>query len=397
VIEACSVSWLARYIKTVFESDLRLTNLWTEGEISNLSRSQRGHVYFTLKEGDAQIRCVMFQRQHRGAPLENGAQVLAHGNVSFYEQRGDVQIIVDFVQPAGVGARHAEFERLKEKLEAEGLFDTARKRSLPAFPRRIGVVTSPAGAVFHDICNVLSRRWPLAEVLLAPTPVQGPEAAAGIADGLRQLNDEPDVEVIIVARGGGSIEELWPFNEEIVARAVYSSAAPVVSGVGHETDFTIIDFVADLRAPTPSVAAESVAPDRREISDRVRGAMLALGAGVNDRIDRESTGVERATRRLDASIPDFSRLTERLASQVRHAMNAASRALEQRATTIEGRKNQLGALDPNATLTRGYAVVQLRDGKQAITSIKQVKGKDKLDVYVTDGSIPAEVARQYGF
>ena len=397
MIEACSVSWLARYIKTVFEGDLRLTNLWTEGEISNLSRSQRGHVYFTLKEADAQIRCVMFQRQYRGAPLDNGAQVLAHGNVSFYEQRGDVQIIVDFVQPAGVGARRAEFERLKDKLEEEGLFDQARKRPLPPFPQRVGVVTSPTGAVFHDICNVLSRRWPLAEVILAPTPVQGPDAALGITEGIRALNEEPAIDVIILARGGGAIEELWPFNEEIVARAVYSSALPVVSGIGHEIDFTIADFVADVRSPTPSAAAETVAPDRREVSDRVHGAVLAVGTAVRSLIDQNLTGIERAARHLESSIPDFGRITERLESHLRHAMNAAGRSLEQRAAAIEGRMTQLRSLDPNATLRRGYAVVQLRDGKRAVTSVKEVKGKDKLDVHVADGTIPAEVARQYGF
>ena len=397
MIEACSVSWLTRYIKTVIEGDLRLTNLWTEGEISNLSRSQRGHVYFTLKEGDSQIRCVMFQRQYRGAPLENGAQVLAHGNVTLYEQRGDVQIIVDFVQPAGVGARQAEFERLKEKLEAEGLFDEARKRALPAFPHRIGVVTSPSGAVFHDICNVLSRRWPLAELLLAPTPVQGPEAAAGISAGIRQLNEEPNIDVIIVARGGGAVEELWPFNEEIVARAIFTSAAPVVSGVGHETDFTIADFVADVRAPTPSAAAETITPDRHEISARVGAAIAAAGHTVRNRIDQTATSVEGAAHRLESGVPDFSRLAEQLQSQMRHATSATNRFLEQRIAYLDGRASQLRSLDPAATLARGYAVVQLRDGKLAITSVKQAKGKDKLDIHVADGRIPAEVSRQYGF
>ena len=241
LLDAYPVSWVARYVKELLESDLRLSNVWIEGEISNLTRSQRGHVYFTLKEGAYGLRCVMFQRQYRGMPLENGAQVLAHGNISFYAERGDVQIIVDFVQPAGVGARQAEFERLKTKLEGEGLFEKARKRPLPRFPRRIGVVTSPTGAVFHDICNVLTRRWPLAEVVLAPTPVQGPDAVVGVAEGIRQLNGSGDIDVIIVARGGGSTEELWAFNEEIVARAIFSSAAPVVSAVGHETDFTIAD------------------------------------------------------------------------------------------------------------------------------------------------------------
>jgi exodeoxyribonuclease VII large subunit len=397
VIEGYSVSWLARYLKALIEGDLRLSNIWVEGEITNLSRSQRGHTYFSLKEGDFQMRCVMFQRQYRGVPLENGAQVLAHGNVTFYEQRGDVQIIVDFVQPAGIGARQAEFERLKEKLESEGLFDEARKRPLPRFPERIGVVTSPTGAVFHDICNVLSRRWPLAEVVLAPTPVQGPEAAPGIAAAIRQLNGEDGIDVIIVGRGGGSIEELWAFNEEIVARAIHASAAPVVSGVGHETDVTIADFVADVRAPTPSAAAETVAPDQREIARHVGSAALAALAAVRGRIDQQAVNLERSGHRLSRALPDTERLRERVASQIRHAMTAAARALEQRVARVEGRSDQLRSLDPRSTLSRGYAVVQLRDGKQAITSVKQVKGKEKLDVHVSDGKFPAEVSRQYGF
>jgi exodeoxyribonuclease VII large subunit len=397
VIEATTVSALARYLKDLLESNLTLTNLWVEGEISNLTRSQRGHVYFTLKDANAQIACVMFQRQYRGAPLDNGAQVLAHGNVSFYEQRGNIQLIVDFVQPAGVGARQAEFERLKEKLAADGLFDKARKRSLPAFPGRIGVVTSPTGAVFHDISNVLARRWPLAEIVLAPTPVQGAEAAISITEAIRQLNGLGGIDVIIIARGGGSIEELWPFNEEIVARAVYASAVPVISGVGHETDFTIADFVADARAPTPSAAAEAVAPDRRDISRRVEGILLAISSGAKNKVSQGVTDVDRAGRRLALALPDTSRYAERLASLLRHAATGLARGLDQRTERTNAHASRLRALDPRATLSRGYAVVQIRDGKQAVTSVKQVKGRERLDVHVKDGRFPAEVSRQYGF
>ena len=397
MIEHTTVSALARYLKDLLESNLSLTNLWVEGEISNLSRSTRGHVYFTLKDANAQINCVMFQRQYRGAPLESGAQVLAHGNVSFYEQRGNVQLIVDFVQPAGVGARQAEFERLKEKLAAEGLFDEGRKRPLPAFPARIGVVTSPAGAVFHDICHVLDRRWPLAEVVLAPTPVQGAEAAVGITDAIRQLNQLSGIDVIIVARGGGSIEELWPFNEEIVARAVYASAVPIVSGVGHETDYTIADFVADARAPTPSAAAETVAPDRRDVSRRVEGMLLAVSLATKARVSQGVIDVDRAGRRLRSALPDISRHSERLFSLLRHGAAALGRGLDQRVERTSSCASSLRALDPRATLARGYAVVQLRDGKAAVTSVKQVKGRDRLDVHVKDGRFPAEVSRQYGF
>ena len=380
MIDAYRVSVLVRFIKELLESDLRLTNLWVEGEITNLSRSTRGHQYFTLKDGDSQLRCVMFQRAYRGEPLENGAQVLAHGNVSFYEQRGDVQLVVDFVQPAGVGARQAEFERLKEKLAAEGLFDEARKRPLRAFPKRIGVVTSPTGAVFHDISNVLARRWPLAEVVLAPTAVQGTTAATGIADAVAQLNSEAAIDAIIVARGGGSTEELWPFNEEVVARAIYASAIPVISAIGHETDFTIADFVADLRAPTPSAAAETVAPDRREVAREVQRLQFTVSLGARAAIDQRLAGVDRSLQRMERALPDISRQAERVVSLLKHAVNAAIRSL-----------------DPHATLARGYAVVHRREGKKAVTSVRQVKGRDRLDIYVRDGRFPAEVSRQYGF
>jgi len=397
VIEAYRVSWLARYLKEIIESDLRLSNLWVEGEISNLTRSQRGHVYFTLKDESYALRCVMFQRQYRGMPLKNGAQVLAHGAVRFYAERGDLQIVVDFVQPAGVGAQQAEFERLKEKLAAEGLFDEARKRPLPAFPSRIGVVTSPTGAVFHDICHVLERRWPLAEVVLAPTPVQAAEAASGIADAVRRLNAEPGIDVIIVARGGGSMEELWPFNEEMVARAVFASGVPVVSAVGHETDYTISDYVADQRAPTPSAAAEMVAPDWRQVAGQVEGVMLGSTIALKNRLNQNIARIERAESQLASALPDTGRLSERLVALMRHASQVLGRSLDQRAQVTKARALQLRSLDPRATLARGYAVVQLHEGKQAITSVHQVKGKDRLDVHVKDGKFPAEVSRQYGF
>ena len=403
MLDAYPVSAICRYLKELLESDLRLSNMWVEGEITNLSRSQRGHVYFTLKEGAYQLRCVMFQRQHRGMPLESGAQVLTHGNLNFYAERGDVQIIVDFVQPAGVGARQAELERLKTKLEAEGLFDEARKRPLPEFPVRIGVVTSPASAVFHDICNVLTRRWPLAEVVLAPTPVQGADAVAGVADGIRRLNEDGAIDVIIVARGGGSAEELWTFNEEAVARAIYGSGVPVVSAIGHETDYTIADYVADVRAATPSAAAETVAPERVQVSRNVAAMAAALLFGARSRIDGGAAGLDRSGQRLRASLPDVARHRERLASSMRHALSAVQRAVERRDERVTGWSNQLRSLDPRATLARGYAVVQLRQGKpggpsgQAVTSVSQVKGKAKLDIHVKDGKFPAEVSRQYGF
>ncbi len=241
-----TVSQLASYLRELLETDLVLGDVWVSGEVSGPRTQPSGHTYFVLKDANAQLRAVLFRaamvRQRRLADyLAQGAQVIVHGKLTVYEPRGELQVVVDFVQPEGVGLSHAQFERLRLKLEEEGLFETARKRPLPRFPERVGVVTSPAGAVFHDICNILRRRWPLAEVVLAPTPVQGPEAASGVIAALEALNRHAGVEVIIVARGGGAPEELAAFNEEPVARAVFVSVIPVVSGVGPVTDVTICD------------------------------------------------------------------------------------------------------------------------------------------------------------
>jgi len=405
MIEAYRVSWLASYLKELIESDLRLSNIWVEGEVSNLTRSSAGHLYFTLKDEEAQLRCVMFRRamptgrqaDRVGAPVENGAQVLAHGNVSFYEARGDLQLIVDFVQPAGVGVWQAQFERLKEQLEAEGLFDPARKRPLPEFPRRLGVVTSPTGAVLHDICQVVGRRWPAAEIVLAPTAVQGAEAVPGIVAALRRLNAEPDIDAIILARGGGSIEELWAFNEEPVARAVYGSRAPVVSGIGHETDYTIADYVADVRAPTPSAAAETAVPDRADVWRRVEGLALSLQAWTAGQVSQGRTVTEQAVHRLRLVQPDAGQWRQRLGGLVLAVEVAMERATAQRGERLSSFAAQLRSLDPRRTLARGYAVVQMREDRRVVTSVRQVQGRDRLTVHVQDGRFPAEVSRQYGF
>src|SRR5919201_1753792 len=274
-MEITTVSGLTRYLRELFESNFLLQSVWVEGEVSNLRRSTAGHCYFTLKDAEAQIKCAWFAgSMPLGArPPRDGDQVVAHGRVSIYEQRGEYQMYVTVVHPAGAGLLNLRFEELRARLEREGLFDPARKRPLPRFPRRVGVVTSPSGAGFHDVVNVLSRRFPAVEIVLAPTPVQGEEAAPLIAFGLEALNQFAEPDAILVVRGGGSLEDLWAFNEEIVARAIYGSRAPVISGVGHETDLTIADLAADLRAPTPSAAAELVVPDWRECV--ARGQALA--------------------------------------------------------------------------------------------------------------------------
>ena len=396
--EVYSVSQLATYLRELLETDLHLADLWLEGEVSNLSRSTAGHTYFTLKDESAQMRCVMFRRQYGGGiVLENGAQVVAHGRVSFFERRGELQLNVDFLQPAGVGIWQAQFERLKAQLEEEGLFEPSRKRPLPVFPQLIGVATSPTGAVFHDICQIVGRRWPLAEIVLAPTPVQGDQAAPGIVEALAALNGEPDIDVIILARGGGSLEELWPFNEEMVARAIYASRVPVVSAVGHETDYTIADYVADRRAPTPSAAAELVVPDRAEITRQLMGYQVTMSSWLVGQVARRRGEVERTALHLRRVAPDVARQRERIAALLRSVAASAAQAVSGRRERVNACGIQLRSLEPRGTLARGYAIVQRRADGRVVASAGQVKARDRLDIHVTDGSFPAEVSKQYGF
>ena len=281
-----TVGDLTRYVRQLLEGDYRLQDVWVAGELSNLSRPASGHLYFTLKDGEAALRSVMWRTEaarQRFSPREGDA-VEVHGRISVYEAGGQYQLYADVVRLAGEGAAYQEFLRLKARLEAEGLFDEGRKRPLPVLPTRMGVVTSAAGAALHDVIHVLRRRYPLADVVLAPTPVQGSEAPAGIIAALDVLNRHVHPDVILLVRGGGSLEDLAAFNDEGVARAVAASGAPVVSGVGHETDFTIVDFVADRRAPTPSAAAEVATPDGNELRQAVHQASRLLAASLSRRL-----------------------------------------------------------------------------------------------------------------
>ena len=272
-----TISQVTFHVRGVLEREVELQDLWVRGEVSNLARPGSGHSYFSLRDGSSSLRCVMFRGSGGGVLLEAGASVIAHGRISVYEVRGDLQMIVDLVQPEGAGELQLRLEELRLKFEREGLLDPSRKRPLPPLPRRIGVVTSPTGAVLQDIRTVVERRYPLVELLLAPCAVQGDGAAVTIVDAFEALNKTPDVDLAILARGGGSMEDLQPFNEEPVGRAVYSSRAPVVSAVGHETDTTLVDLVADRRAPTPSVAAEMAVPDRAELALAHRRAGVQHG------------------------------------------------------------------------------------------------------------------------
>ena len=384
-----TVSQVTAEIRELLESSPFLADLWIEGEVSNLSVASSGHAYFNLKDSQAVLQAVMFRNRRGVNLLGNGVAVAAHGRVSFYEPRGTLNISVDVVAPQGLGELALELERLKQKLAAEGLF--ARKRPLPVFPQVIGVVTSPTGAVFHDICNVLARRYPLARLVLSPAAVQGKGAGDSVAEALERLDDAGGCDVIIVARGGGSPEDLWAFNEEIVARAIFACRAPVVSGVGHETDETIADYVADVRAPTPSAAAELVAPDVRDLKAGAGQMAQRMGRSLSVKLSQEKAGVDRARRQLEAGLPDIATWRRRIDDQSRIALSAAAGLSRQRRLEVDGLLQRLRGLDPQATLARGFAVVEHRGSGRALTSAGQARAGDGLDIVVSDGVVPAVV------
>lgn len=387
-----SVQELLGYLKELLESNAALADLWISGEVTNLTRSQAGHMYFTLKDAGGQMRCAFFRRQNAGMALQPGTAVLAHGRINIYEARGELNFVADFVNPQGAGIFAAQFERLRAKLEAEGLFDAARKRPLPPFPRRIGVVTSPTGAVLQDICTVVGRRWPLAEIVLAPTAVQGDGAADGVVAAIEGLNLHGRVDVIIVARGGGSREELAAFDDERVPRAIYASRVPVISAVGHEIDVTLADYAADLRAPTPSVAGEMVAPDRIDVALRVGGLSAMLVAAMQTELDHRTVLLQRQQDALDDARPDLDAAGERLAALRGRADALIVQVLRNRRTAVDTRSLQLASLSPVAVLERGYAMVHNAAG-QPLAAVADAYPGDALTIRVRDGAFAAEVKR----
>ena len=386
-----TVSQVAVHLRELLESNPFLSDLWIVGEVSNLRASSSGHSYFTLKDSSASLNCVLF-RGHGGAGiLENGKSVRAHGHMSFYEPRGSTDFMVDRVLPEGEGALAQELERLKLRLGQEGLFEESRKRPLPQFPEVVGVVTSPTGAAWQDIQNVVRRRYPLARLLLSPTQVQGLDAAPQIADALDRLDTDGSSDVIIVARGGGSLEDLWPFNEEIVARAIFRNRIPVVSGVGHETDFTIADYVADRRAPTPSAAAELVVPDGSILRQTVqawteqayRGALRSVQSGKGEVAD--------LARRLESGLPDLDYLKRQVDDLAENLGGNLQGRLRLARLEVDGLEGRLRTLDPAATLRRGFAMVQRDDAGQVVSGVAQVSGGESLTITVADGAFPAVV------
>ncbi|MPZ99286.1 MAG: exodeoxyribonuclease VII large subunit [Dehalococcoidia bacterium] len=394
--EVRAVWQVTRYLRELVEHDRQLADLWIGGEVSNLTVASSGHIYFTLKDSGGQIRCVFFRKQNLGQRdrLEAGASLIVHGAVSVYEARGEVQFVVDFVQAAGVGALQAEFERRKARFEAEGLFLPDRKRPLPRFPRRIGVVTSARGAAYHDIQTVLERRWPLAELVFQPTPVQGDEAPVAIAEAVRSIapHDAPEVwpDVVIVGRGGGSAEDLWAFNEEPVIRAIFGCPVPVVSAVGHETDLSLADLVADVRAPTPSAAAEIVAPDRLEVLGAIRQMEMRQHVRLTRAVADSREQVDRRLARVERGLPDVGGKRHHLATHVEVMRRAATAATSQARQDCAALSNRLRALSPLATLDRGYVLVTRSDGSAVARASALVPG-EAIEVRWRDGSHAARV------
>jgi exodeoxyribonuclease VII large subunit len=383
------VSEITRHIKGLLEADPCLWDLWLEGEVSNFRQASSGHAYFTLQEGDCKIACVMWRESALRQPVlpQDGEAVLAHGSVSVYEVRGAYQFYVDQIQPAGLGLRYLELQELKERLEAEGLFAPERKRSLPALPSRIGVVTSGEGAAFQDILHVLGRRFPLAHVVLASTLVQGDEAPAQIAAALEDLNARGDVEVIILTRGGGALEELWAFNAEVVVRAIAASRVPVVCGVGHETDFTLADFAADVRAPTPSAAAEIVAPDASEIREQLADWRRISTQVLSRSLKEARTELNHLTLTLvrESPLSKINEYRQRVDELEQESGRLSRHRLDMCWERWRGKAAHLRSLSPSSILDRGYAIARRLPSGDVIRKVAQVSREDSMEIQVSDG------------
>jgi exodeoxyribonuclease VII large subunit len=393
-----TVTELNRAARSILEE--AFPRVWVEGEISNFKLYHSGHAYFSLKDEDGQISAAMFRFSARDVRFEvrDGLAVVAAGELTLYEKRGQYQLIVESLEPKGKGALQLAFEQLREKLRGEGLFEEERKRPLPLLPRKVGVVTSPKGAAVRDIINVLQRRFSTVGILLNPVRVQGEGAAGEIAAAIREFNAMRDVDVLIVGRGGGSVEDLWAFNEEEVARAIAASEIPVVS-VGHESDFTIADFVADLRAPTPSAAAELVVQNKRNLESRIEGLSRSLSTAVSRHLQRARHGVEAlAVQRMISdrrrALREFAQGVDDLDRDLRNVMTSVT---EGGRPLRDGRKGlarlaaQLGALSPLAVLARGYSICRLKPSMEVVKDAGAVPPRSELSVRLHRGELHCRV------
>ncbi len=389
-----SVSQLNYYIKSLLESDDRLRYVFVTGEISNLTdHYSSGHIYLSLKDDKAVIKAVMFSFSAKNLKFrpQNGMKVIVRGRVSLYEPSGQYQLYIEDMQPDGVGSLTIAFEQLKKKLEADGIFDSKHKKPLPEFPKVITIITSPTGAALQDIRNILSRRWPYSQVRIIPVLVQGDGAAPMLTKAVTEADADGDSDVIIIGRGGGSIEDLWAFNDESLARAIYACKIPVISAVGHETDFTICDFVADMRAPTPSAAAELATPDRFQQFDLLsqqRQYLVALGENLLHTKQKE---LDEFTVFLRDNDPrkDYEIMTEEANSLRERFLLASEKLLSDKQNILEQLKLRLFALNPTEILRRGYSVVTIK-GK-TVSSVSQVSAGDSIRIIMSDGDISAIV------
>lgn len=389
-----SITQLTRYLRALLENDPDLQDLWVHGEISNFSRPSSGHLYFTLKDNLCSLRCVMWRSTaaRLGSVPRDGEAVEVHGSIGVYEAGGQYQLYVDLIRPAGEGALYQEFLRLKARLEAEGLFEPARKRAIPLWPQVIGIVTSPTGAALRDMLNTIRRRYPLGKVILAPCTVQGEDAPASIVNAIQALNRLGHPDVILLARGGGSIEDLWAFNDERVARAIAASAAPVISGVGHETDFTIADFAADLRAPTPTAAAELATPHQDDLRTAIKQSILHLEQVMVSYQTSRRLCLNRLENRLIRVSP-LARVRsdrQRLDDLSRRLTLALQHLILLEKARLDGSHQRLLALNPQTILRRGYTILT-HPGGQSVYSVHQVQPGDTLEARLSDGWLQVQV------
>ncbi len=432
------VTRLNREVRAVLEGSFPA--LWVQGEISNLARPASGHIYFSLKDQHSQVRCAMFKNRLRSIKFspENGMEILARANVSLYEGRGEFQLIMDHIEPAGEGALQRAFEELKQGLHKEGLFDDAHKLQIPQFPKSIAIVTSPSGAAVRDILQVLKRRYPLAEVNIYPVPVQGEASAKNIVDALALIEKRQESDVIILARGGGSLEDMWSFNEEVVARAIYQNSIPIVSGIGHEIDYTIADFVSDRRAPTPSAAAELISPDIVELQNNLKQQELNLSRNVRSVLQRYSQKLEQFEKRLphpsrqlqniSQGLDDVSlRMQQAIKSIIAHKradllqvsseinrfnpqqllilnkekcqflyerlQNNLSHIIEIANARMKHAAHALHTVSPLATLDRGYAIVTYANSKRIIRDTDTLKENDEIRTRLAKGQVISRVEK----
>lgn len=393
-VRCLRVSELTERIRFLINSDFALQDVWVEGEISNFSPALSGNYYFSLKDEKAVIQCMMWKEMASSLPFipSDGDHVIAHGYVDIYPPKGVYQLYVDELKPVGLGLIYIKLEQLKARLSQEGLFDHSRKRPLPRFPKRIGLVTSPFGAAIRDILRIIGRRYPLAEIILSPAQVQGEEAPISIVEALRLLNAWGQVDLIILARGGGSFEELMPFNDEQVVRAVASSEIPVICGVGHEIDYTLADLAADLRAPTPSAAAEMAVPDQEELREHIRGFARRLELALHNKLQESRQRLEKEKMALAACSPSAKiTLWRQQVDEVGMRLSQiVSSSLAIRKSQVETLREKLEALNPLSVLKRGYALVYSRYGK-IIKSVNQVHPGDSFTVKLWDGSFKGKV------